>query len=118
MYNYDDDAPTNQYPAEHLPEFFGYVPLAATDDGDMLCYWCVADPTNPVHVSTGDEPHPDGWGITSWFCDGDIDTVEYCAHCNRQFGPESTAGGECPYCDLAFSQDAALAAHIAQHRGA
>lgn len=88
-YNYDDDAPVNQYPRELVPDCMGYIPIAITDDGDTLCEGCVLDPTNPVHVARDSDPFPDGWGVLGWAHSGEYDDGVVCAHCNRAlFDPE------------------------------
>lgn len=81
-YNYDDDAPTNQYPADKVPDCGGYFPIAVTDDGDTMCERCVLDPTNPVHEHSANESHDDGWGIIGWTYDGECESFTACAHCN------------------------------------
>lgn len=83
MYNYDDGAPTNQYPPAKVPDCMGYLPIAVTDDGDVLCERCVLDPTNPVHEATTGERSPDGWGVVGWSHSGDVDEPEFCGHCAR-----------------------------------
>ncbi len=84
-YNYNDDAPTNQYPASKVPDAFGYLPIAIADDGETLCVQCVTNPTNPVHEHNANAPLGDGWGIVGWTSDGETEseTDEHCAHCNK-----------------------------------
>ena len=82
-YNYDDDAPVNQYPRDKVPDCMGYLPIAVTDDGDTLCEQCVLDPTNPVHEAGPNDRHPDGWGVIGWTHSGECEDLTVCAHCNR-----------------------------------
>jgi hypothetical protein len=83
-YNYDDDAPTNQYSADKVPDCMGYIPIAVTDDGDTLCERCVQDPTNPVHEHDANvfSGEGDGWGIIGWIYDGECEFFIACAHCS------------------------------------
>lgn len=83
-YNYDDNAPTNQYPTSKVPDCGGYFLIALTDDGDTLCERCVVDPTNPVHEHSPNAPRGegDGWGVVGWFTSGEIDSLTVCAHCS------------------------------------
>lgn len=83
MYNYGDDAPTNQYPVNDIPDAMGYALIAYTDDGDMLCEVCVRESTNPVHKSEMGEYTGDGWGVIGWGHSGDTDTCFDCGHCNK-----------------------------------
>lgn len=86
MYDYSDDAPTNQYPADKVPEAMGYTVFAVTDDGDTLCEPCVLDPTNPVHAhdSNRHASGGDGWGVIGWDHSGNVDTEPVtCCHCGK-----------------------------------
>lgn len=86
MYDYSDGAPTNQYPKDKVPDTMGYIPIAVTDDGDVLCEACVLDPTNPVHEhdyakhSSGG----DGWGVIAWTHSGEVEGPEHCSHCHKE----------------------------------
>lgn len=83
-YNYDDDAPVNQYPVSKVPDMFGgYMLMAITDDGDTLCEFCVIDPTNPVWESSPLASDGDGWGVVGWDSSASTDEGYNCAHCNR-----------------------------------
>lgn len=111
-YDYSDNAPTNQYPKDKVPDTMGYTPFAVMDDGDTICETCVLDPTNPVHDATvttipcpadtdgdGDcafcarsktpgrhqaSQTPDGWGVAGWDHSGNTDEGVTCAHCNKE----------------------------------
>lgn len=82
-YNYDIDAPANQYPVDKIPDAWGYGLIAIADDGGALCEACVRDETNPVHEAQVGDPHPDGWGVLAWTSDGATDAETYCDHCNK-----------------------------------
>lgn len=91
MYDYSDGAPTNQYPKDKVPDTMGYIPIAVTDDGDVLCEKCVLDPTNPVHDASPEIPTSviyldmgqDGWGVVGWDHSGNAEEEVTCSHCNK-----------------------------------
>jgi hypothetical protein len=60
----------------------GYPVAALVDDGELLCFKCATDPTNPVHE--GGEA--DGWRVDGYMIlegtEEDYDGSCLCAHCH------------------------------------
>lgn len=86
-YNYDDDAPVNQFPQDQIPDPWSSTLIVVMDDGDTLCETCMRDPRNPVHDSRSPDESPygaDGWGVVGFDYGGNTDEDTRCAHCNRQ----------------------------------
>jgi hypothetical protein len=65
----------------------GYELFFVTSDGALLCHDCVKKEYRSISSAIRDN-RSDGWKVEAITLDNELESEEYCAHCNRAISTE------------------------------
>ena len=68
----------------------GYKWYGVTDDSALLCVPCMRDNYRQVFRATSDPADHSGGAIRGYTNSGEIESPDFCAHCNKPIGSDHT----------------------------